>query len=84
MAVGGKSSAFKTHQLLLDGQQRLTSLSAIFMGLPINRRTGTNRKIEILFNLDHPDDSTTEITEEEQNGKEADEDDEKEDEGSNI
>ncbi|MGC1679388.1 MAG: DUF262 domain-containing protein [Candidatus Binataceae bacterium] len=84
MAVGGNSSAFKTHQLLLDGQQRLTSLSAVFMGLPIDRRTGANKKVEILFNLDHPDDSTADVAEEEQNGKEADEDDEKEDEGSNI
>lgn len=39
--------------LLLDGQQRLTSLSAILRGVPVDVR---NRKkpIDILFNLEHP------------------------------
>ena len=43
----------KRYQLLLDGQQRLTSLSAIINGKPIMVR---NRKtpIDILFNLEHP------------------------------
>jgi hypothetical protein len=84
MAVVNKSSAFKTHQLLLDGQQRLTSLSAIFTGAPVERRTGTSKRVEILFNLDHPTDGTTEVAEEEENGRESDEEEEKEDEGSNI
>ena len=41
--------------LLLDGQQRLTSLTALLTGEDLavrNRR----RPIRILFNLDHPDD----------------------------
>ncbi|WP_084397068.1 MULTISPECIES: DUF262 domain-containing protein [Hyphomonadaceae] len=42
-------------QLLLDGQQRLTSLSAILRGQPVHVR-GRKRPIDILFNLDHPDD----------------------------
>lgn len=43
--------------LLLDGQQRLTSLSAVLLGKPVRvRGRGTMREIEILFNLDHPDD----------------------------
>lgn len=41
--------------LLLDGQQRLTSLSAVLRGLPVNVR-GRKKPVEILFNLDHPDD----------------------------
>ncbi len=42
------------YQLLLDGQQRLTSLSAILRGEPINVR-GRKRPIDVLFNLEHPD-----------------------------
>ncbi len=42
-------------QLLLDGQQRLTSLSAILRGQPVKVR-GRKRPIDILFNLEHPDD----------------------------
>ena len=41
-------------QLLLDGQQRLTSLSAILNGDPVEVK-GRKRKIDILFNLEHPD-----------------------------
>ena len=41
-------------QLLLDGQQRLTSLSAILRGEPV-RVYGRIRPIDILFNLEHPD-----------------------------
>jgi hypothetical protein len=43
--------------LLLDGQQRLTSLSAVLRGEPVTVR-GRSRPIEILFNLDHPDELT--------------------------
>lgn len=41
--------------LLLDGQQRLTSLSAVLRGEHIKVK-GRKRPIDILFNLDHPDD----------------------------
>ena len=41
-------------QLLLDGQQRLTSLSAVIRGKPV-RVNGRVRPIELLFNLEHPD-----------------------------
>ena len=44
----------KQYQLLLDGQQRLTSLSAILRGKPVQVR-GRKRPIDILFNLEHPD-----------------------------
>ena len=48
--------------LLLDGQQRLTSLAAVTEGRPIHVR---NRKkpIEILFNLEHPEGSPLELSE---------------------
>lgn len=50
--------------LLLDGQQRLTSLSAVLSGEPVSVR-GRKRPIEVLFNLDHPDELTfvTEVNE---------------------
>jgi len=53
--------------LLLDGQQRITSLAAILSDQPVFVR---NRKkpIEILFNLDHPE-SLKEATEVEENGR---------------
>ena len=40
--------------LLLDGQQRLTSLAAVIRGKPVAVR-GRKRPIELLFNLEHPD-----------------------------
>lgn len=40
--------------LLLDGQQRLTSLAAVIRGEPIIVR-GRRKPIDILFNLEHPD-----------------------------
>lgn len=55
MAVEQKVSPFAGHKLLLDGQQRVTSLSAVLRGEPVTVR-GVKRPIEILFNLDHPDD----------------------------
>jgi len=39
---------------LLDGQQRLTSLSAVLRGEPVQVKN-RSRPIELLFNLDHPD-----------------------------
>ena len=54
MAVAQKDSGRDNFELLLDGQQRLTSLSAIMRGEPVHVR-GRKRPIEILFNLDHPD-----------------------------
>lgn len=50
--------------LLLDGQQRITSLSAILSGEPIHvRGKGKMRTIDILFNLEHPDGPPVDITE---------------------
>lgn len=54
MAVGQESSPYRTMRLLLDGQQRLTSLSAVIRGEPVKVR-GRRKPIDLLFNLDHPD-----------------------------
>jgi hypothetical protein len=54
LAVVQAANPFQGHKLLLDGQQRLTSLSAILNGEPVTVR-GRKKPIDILFNLDHPD-----------------------------
>src|SRR3989338_6652465 len=48
--------------LLLDGQQRVTSLSAVLSGEPVHVRN-RKRPIDILFNLEHPDGPPVDITE---------------------
>jgi len=48
--------------LLLDGQQRITSLSAMLEGQPVHVRN-RKRSIEILFNLEHPEGPPTEVME---------------------
>ena len=49
--------------LLLDGQQRITSLATILTGCPIRIKEGTKVKekaIEIFFNVDHPEEDSKE------------------------
>ena len=70
-SVGQQEDSWTTKQLLLDGQQRLTSLSAVIRGEPVTVR-GRRRPIELLFNLDHPED-LTEITEVNENSDEDEE-----------
>jgi hypothetical protein len=53
-AVAQQANPYQSTRLLLDGQQRLTSLSAVIRGQPVTVR-GRQRPIEVLFNLDHPD-----------------------------
>lgn len=53
-AVAQQSNPYQSTRLLLDGQQRLTSLSAVIRGEPVSVR-GRKRPIELLFNLEHPD-----------------------------
>jgi hypothetical protein len=62
LAVPQDTAVFATSKLLLDGQQRLTSLAAVLRGHPIAVR-GRRRPIEILFNLEHADslDSAAEV-----------------------
>lgn len=53
-AVQQQKNPYQSTRLLLDGQQRLTSLSAVIRGEPVAVR-GRKRPIELLFNLEHPD-----------------------------
>jgi hypothetical protein len=64
-AVTQQGNPFQSTRLLLDGQQRLTSLSAVIRGEQVKVR-GRKRPIELLFNLDHPDELAvvTEVDEE--------------------
>lgn len=63
-AVTQQNNAYQSTRLLLDGQQRLTSLSAVIRGEPVKVR-GRQRPIDLLFNLEHPDTmiSVTEVNE---------------------
>ncbi len=62
MAIEQRVSAFGSHKLLLDGQQRLTSLSAVLRGQPLKFKNRV-RPVEIAFNLEHPEGPPTEVTE---------------------
>lgn len=64
MAVAQQNNPYKSTRLLLDGQQRLTSLSAVIRGVQVSVR-GRKRPIDLLFNLEHPDhlDLVTEVDE---------------------
>jgi hypothetical protein len=53
-AVQQEANPYQSTRLLLDGQQRLTSLSAVIRGEPVTVR-GRKRPIELLFNLEHPE-----------------------------
>ena len=61
-AIAQDTTAFAGRKLLLDGQQRLTSLTAVLNGEPVTVR-GRRRPIDILFNLEHPDGPPTEVVE---------------------
>ncbi|MCW5878628.1 MAG: DUF262 domain-containing protein [Anaerolineales bacterium] len=54
-AVVQSKNPYQATRLLLDGQQRLTSLLSVIRGEPVTVR-GRKKPIEILFNLEHPDD----------------------------
>jgi hypothetical protein len=73
-AVAQQGNPYQSTRLLLDGQQRLTSLSAVIRGEPVSVR-GRKKPIELLFNLEHPDklEVVTEVNEE---GDEEDDDEE--------
>jgi hypothetical protein len=73
MAVSQQSNPYQSTRLLLDGQQRLTSLSAVIRGESVKVR-GRKRPVELLFNLDHPDQLAV-VTEVEEDGGDEDDDD---------
>jgi hypothetical protein len=80
MAIGQEASPYQGFKLLLDGQQRLTSLSAILRGEPITVRN-RRRPIEVLFNLDHPDsiEDTVEVDDDDTDLEGGDEDEDEDD-----
>src|SRR3989344_7090297 len=57
-----KAPSTSRKSLLLDGQQRITSLSAILSGEPVQVRN-KRKPIDILFNLEHPEGPPVEIIE---------------------
>lgn len=80
-AVSQQANPYQSTRLLLDGQQRLTSLSAVIRGEAVTVR-GRKRPIELLFNLNHPDELAvvTEVNEDDDEDLVADEADSNEDE----
>ena len=70
LAISSADSPFRGHKMLLDGQQRLTSLSAVLRGESVFV-SGQEKRLEILFNLEHPDGPPVEVIEVEED--EADE-----------
>lgn len=62
IGVDQAANVFATQKFLLDGQQRLTSLTAVLKGEPVTVRR-RKKPIEILFNLDHPEGPPAELTE---------------------
>jgi hypothetical protein len=72
-AVTQAANPYKSTRLLLDGQQRLTSLSAVIRGQPVTVR-GRKKPIDLLFNLEHPDHLSV-VTEVNENGDDEDEED---------
>ncbi|MEN3971667.1 DUF262 domain-containing protein [Sphingomicrobium sp. XHP0235] len=82
MAVSQSANPYTSTRLLLDGQQRLTSLSAVIRGEPVQVR-GRVKPIELLFNLEHPErqEIVTEVDEDaDEDATESDEADSTEDE----
>ncbi len=65
-----KSPITSSKLLLLDGQQRITSLAAILSGQPVRVRR-RRKPIEILFNLEHPEGPPLEVMEVDENGLSA-------------
>lgn len=64
--------------LLLDGQQRITSLAAIVSGHPVQVRR-RKRPIDILFNLEHPEGPPVQVLEVDENNGANEEEEEEED-----
>jgi hypothetical protein len=73
-AVAQQQNPYQSTQLLLDGQQRLTSLSAVIRGDMVSVR-GRRKPIELLFNLEHPDELAV-VTEVDEDGADDEEDNE--------
>lgn len=70
-AVAQQGNPYQSTRLLLDGQQRLTSLAAVIRGEPVGVR-GRRKPIELLFNLRHPEELAV-VTEVNEDGGDEDE-----------
>lgn len=71
-AVEQQKNPYQSTRLLLDGQQRLTSLYAVVRGETVSVR-GRKKPIELLFNLEHPEQLAV-VTEVNEDGDGEDED----------
>jgi len=71
---GVKENSLSNKLLLLDGQQRLTSLTAILSGKPVSVRN-KKKPIDIMFNLNHPDTIVEETTDLDDDYEDDEEDD---------
>lgn len=67
-AIDQQKNPYQSTRLLLDGQQRLTSLSAVIRGEPVSVR-GRKKPIDLLFNLEHPEELSV-VTEVDEDGEE--------------
>lgn len=76
-AIEQQNNPYHSTRLLLDGQQRLTSLLAVVRGKPVDVR-GRKKPIELLFNLDHPEQLAV-VTEVDEDGGDGEDDDELDD-----
>lgn len=85
MAVSQAANPYPSTRLLLDGQQRLTSLSAVIRGEPVVVR-GRRKPIEMLFNLEHPEQLSvvTEVNENAEDNDDDDDDDQADDDGDEV
>lgn len=69
--VQQQGNPYQSKRLLLDGQQRLTSLSAVIRGEPLSVR-GRKKPVDLLFNLEHPEELDV-VTEVNEDGEDEDE-----------
>lgn len=70
-AIEQTGNPYQSTRLLLDGQQRLTSLSAVIRGKLVSVR-GRRKPLELLFNLEHPEQLSL-VTEVNEDGDDDDE-----------
>src|SRR5438094_4599700 len=56
LAIDQRPATFSTKKLLLDGQQRLTSLAAVTLGQQVKVKN-RSKPIDIAFNLEHPEEA---------------------------
>lgn len=82
LAVPQQANEFANHKLLLDGQQRLTALSAIVRGLPLKLKRA--RPIEIAFNLAHPEGHLQDVQDIEDDVESDDEEEDDEESETNV